>query len=194
MADLTTKQQAFVAHYLICWNASEAARRAGYTGQANVVGPRLLANVSIQAAIQERLTELHASADEVLTRITDQARASLEDFVDVAAPSTDLSGADDVQDAKAIASGWRLNLVKAQQLGKLHLLKKLKSGQWGPEIELHDAQAALTLLGKHHGLFIERNETTVDFLGDAATTLDRKLVPRDAASPAADSAGEPDDS
>ena len=28
---LTDKQRAFVSQYLICWNASEAARRAGYS-------------------------------------------------------------------------------------------------------------------------------------------------------------------
>ena len=32
MAKLTDKQKAFVNHYLICLNATEAAKRAGYKG------------------------------------------------------------------------------------------------------------------------------------------------------------------
>ena len=50
---LTPRQERFVAEYLADLNASAAYRRAGYTAKdANVAGPRLLAKVSIQQAIQ----------------------------------------------------------------------------------------------------------------------------------------------
>jgi phage terminase small subunit len=49
MAKLTDKQQLFVLHYVQCWNASEAARRAGYGAKANVIGAQNLAKLSIQA-------------------------------------------------------------------------------------------------------------------------------------------------
>lgn len=53
---LTPKQQAFVAEYLIDLNATQAAIRAGYSEKtANEQGSRLLANVSVQAAIQEAM-------------------------------------------------------------------------------------------------------------------------------------------
>jgi len=53
---LTRKQQVFVQEYLQCWNASEAARRAGYsTKTAGSIGQRLLKEVEIAAAIN-RLT------------------------------------------------------------------------------------------------------------------------------------------
>lgn len=152
---LTTKQLAFVEFYLTCWNETEAARRAGYANPNNNAH-RLMVNDGIKAAIQERLAELKMGADEVLARISDHARSSIADFVDVAAPSTQLEEAESVDEAHAIVSGWRLNLAKAKQSGKLHLIKKLKSSQWGPEIELHDPQTALTLIGKHHGLFVEK--------------------------------------
>lgn len=156
---LSPKQQAFIEHYLACWNASEAARRAGYSEKtAKEQAARLLTNVHIQAAIQARLIELKMSADEVLTRLTEHARASLADFIDVSEPGADPSGAEDMIEAKAIVGGWRLNLLKAEQRGKLHLIKKIKSGQWGPEIEIYDAQAALNLLGRHHKLFTDQIE------------------------------------
>lgn len=72
MSKLTNKRQAFVEHYLSCWNASEAARRAGYK-QRNE-GHRLLTNADIQAHIKERLTEITMGADEVLQRLANIAR------------------------------------------------------------------------------------------------------------------------
>lgn len=52
---LTDKQARFVEEYLIDLNATQAAIRAGYSEKtANEQGSRLLANVSIQVAIQEK--------------------------------------------------------------------------------------------------------------------------------------------
>ena len=34
---LTPKQRAFVEHYLESWNATKAARRAGYRGNSNTL-------------------------------------------------------------------------------------------------------------------------------------------------------------
>lgn len=50
---LTPKQERFVAEYLIDLNASAAARRAGYRGDANTVGPRLLADVGVRSHIEK---------------------------------------------------------------------------------------------------------------------------------------------
>jgi hypothetical protein len=191
---LTDKQQAFIEHYLRSWDGAKAARHVSpQAKRPDQIAYEYLRKPEIQAEIQTRLADLKMSADEVLLRLTDQARGSIADFIDVSASSGDLSGAADMQDAKAIVGGWQLNLQKAERAGKLHLIKKLKSGQWGPEIELHDPQAALTLLGRHHGLFVDRTETTIDILGDAAAALDRKLTAIAAAEPPPDAAGQPDD-
>ena len=79
---MTTKERAFVEYYLTHWNATEAARLAGYKNP-NKLGPRKLVEVGIQQAIQARLSELKMSADEVLTRLSDQARGSMADFLRV---------------------------------------------------------------------------------------------------------------
>ena len=156
---LTRKEQAFVEQYLTVWNGAEAARLAGYSERtAKEQASRLLTKVNITEAIEARLAELKMSADEVLVRLAEQARASLADFIDMTPPSADVSAAGDMDEAKAIAGGWRINLAKAERLGKLHLLKKLKSGQWGPELELHDSQVALLALAKQLGLLKERVE------------------------------------
>lgn len=139
---LSKKQQAFVEHYLREWNATRAALLAGYAERsARQQGSRLLSNDDIQAVIQARLDELKMSADEVLLRLADQARATMDDFIDPERKDVDL--------------------VRAAERGKLHLVKKFSRSTGKTEtvtIELHDAQAALVQIGRHHKLFTDRTE------------------------------------
>ena len=152
---LTTKRRVWLNEYLRCWNATEAARRAGYA-HPNTQGPRLLVDVRIQAAIQQRLNELKMGADEVLIRLSEMARADISEFI---APS----GAID----------W----TKVREQG--YLVKKVRhnSGK-NSEIELYDAQSALQLIGKHHKLFTESIEV-IDkaprFTADEMEQADREL-------------------
>ena len=109
---LTTKRIAFVELYLACWNATKAARRAGYK-QPHSQGPRLLENVEIQAFIKARLNEHAMGADEVLSRLADIARSETRDslkalelmgkhhrlFVDVQEVTATHTVSDDVLDA-----------------------------------------------------------------------------------------------
>jgi phage terminase small subunit len=147
---LSNKQRVFIEEYLLCWNSSEAVRRSGYTGKPNVVGPRLLANVSISAEIEKRLREKHLSADEVLSRLADMARSDISEFCDIDTPS---------------------DLKKETLKGKTHVVKKFKKfvtkGRDGTEyinieLELYDAQAALLNIGKHHGLFVDKIEVKLE--------------------------------
>jgi phage terminase small subunit len=50
----------------------------------------------------------------------------------------------------------RVDLVKAEKAGKLHLIKKLKQTERGLEVELYDAVNALEMIGKHYKLFTDR--------------------------------------
>jgi hypothetical protein len=45
--------------------------------------------------------------------------------------------------------------------GKGHLIKKQKKDMGKVEVELYDAQTALTLLGKHHKLFTDKTEIDI---------------------------------
>ena len=143
---MTPKQQLFVEEYLKCWNATEAARRAAYQGSdatLAVIGWENLRKPKIRRQIKRRLAERAMSADEVLARLADQARGSIEDFITF---------------QEGIKQPF-LDLEKANEKKLLHLVKKLKYNARGQlEIELHDAQAAQRLIGQHHGLFVEKHE------------------------------------
>lgn len=68
---LTPKQKAFADYYIECGNASEAARKAGYSPKtAEKIGSENLRKPEVSAYIDERMTQQDAarvaSADEVL--------------------------------------------------------------------------------------------------------------------------------
>jgi phage terminase small subunit len=133
---LTDKQQAFISAYLACgFNATEAARRAGYSDRtAHAIGWENLRKPEIATAIQQGLAERTMTADEVLARIAEQARSTMDDFLD---------------DEGAV------DLKRARERGKLHLVKARSTTKEGERIELYSAQSALELLAKHHKLLTD---------------------------------------
>lgn len=142
---LTAKQARFIDEYLQCWNASEAARRAGYSLKtAYAIGPENLSKPVIAAAIQERLQQSAMSADEALYRLGEHARASIADFIDPETGVVDLN----------------------RSPGKLHLIKRLTQTQtefgMSVRIELHDAQAALVHILNESRLNTDKATSRVD--------------------------------
>ena len=143
---LSKKQKLFVEHYLQCWNATQAAKDAGYAEKsASVTGYNNIRKPSIAAEIKKRIDEVVMSADEALSLLSDQARASL----------TDIGNVD--EDGR-----FTFDFAKAKKNGKLHLIKSMTPAAYGTKIELHNAQRALELIGKAYGLFIDKQEVKVD--------------------------------
>lgn len=155
-SNLTPKEALFVNAYLgdARFNATEAMRLAGYKGSDNVLGVtayRLLRKPKIVNLVIERLNEAAMSANEVLARLSKQARGSLADV---------------------LTEDGEFDLAAARKSGFHDLLKKLKvkktvrRERGGTdeiedvtyEYEIHDAQAALVHLGKFHKLFADRVE------------------------------------
>lgn len=84
---LTPKQARFVQEYLIDLNATQAAVRAGYSERtACEQGSRLLANVKVQAALQEAMQARQARTEVTqdyvigkLVEIADKAASDCQD-------------------------------------------------------------------------------------------------------------------
>ena len=81
---LTEKQRRFVDYYVETGNASEAARRAGYSKKtAGWIGQENLQKPTIKAAIDARLRELEdkriAKADEVMQFLTSTLRGEVKE-------------------------------------------------------------------------------------------------------------------
>jgi phage terminase small subunit len=76
--ELTLKQQRFVAEYCIDLNATAAYSRAGYAARGNsaeAAASRLLSNVKVQHAIQERERELLSKCEATSENLLREASA-----------------------------------------------------------------------------------------------------------------------
>jgi hypothetical protein len=155
MTKLTDKQEAFICHYLVCLNATEAAFRAGYSGSRATlaaVGYENLRKPHIRAEIDRRMAALSMSANEVVFRLTEQATADFSEYM--------VQGAIKDDDGEHL-SVITLDLEAVKKAGLGRLIKKITNSKYGPVIEFYDAQAALMALGRRHGLFTDR--VTVDW-------------------------------
>ena len=81
---MTERQKAFIDAYIETLNASESARRAGYSAaSANVIASRLLANVKVKEEIEKRLKELEnariATLQETLEIMTQVLRGEMKE-------------------------------------------------------------------------------------------------------------------
>ena len=82
--NLTPKQKAFADCYIECGNATEAARKAGYSEKASrFIGSENLTKPNISAYIAERMQAQNearvASADEVLQFFSSVMRGEVKD-------------------------------------------------------------------------------------------------------------------
>lgn len=156
MADerkLTAKQKAFVREYLLCLNASEAARKAGYGDRnSDKIGHQLLGNTRVSQAIQEYqkkaevkfeisqekiIQELAAIAFGNLGQVANWDEESME-----AIPKNEISeaGLKYIDGIEKITIGENCEKVVVKTLGS----QKVK---------------ALHLLGKHVGLWkVEKDD------------------------------------
>lgn len=167
---LTPKQKAFVQEYLVDLNATAAAKRAGYSPKtANPQGARLLANVSVQKAIQEAMKYRKARTEVTQDRVvTELAKIAFSDASDVAEVVTrvvpDATGHTEQQQIVHIKDTKRLTPDQRAALAGI------KEGKYGIEVTRYDKLKALELLGKHLGMFdgqqLQQDDSEVQIIDD----------------------------
>ena len=92
-----------------CWNATEAAKKAGYSERtAGAIGAENLKKPKIADEIARRVSDEVMNAEEVLINLSEIAHASVEDFMDI----------DDMGKMK-------FNFKRCQEHGKLNLIKSI---------------------------------------------------------------------
>lgn len=157
---LTPRQQCFVDEYLVDLNASQAAVRAGYKGDPNTVGPRLLADVGIQAAIQDALharqQRTEVTADKVVRELAAMA------FYDPAViGDAKINGPEDIkklpEQVRRAIIGWAWD----------------KHGNF--TLKLSPKTPSLDLLARHLGMLT----TKVELTGKEGGPVQHQRVPAD---------------
>ena len=163
MKKLTPKQQRFVEEYLIDLNATQAAKRAGYSARtSNEQGARLLAHVSVAAAIAaaqaKRSARTEITQDAVLRELALLAFADMGDYIRIEEDGSAIfdwsalpeGGTKVISEITQDVSQERLGL---DQDGKPQFTNVRKT-----KFKLYDKRAALVDIGKHFGMFKERVE------------------------------------
>ena len=143
MATFTDKQQEFINAYLgvANFNATEAARIAGYKGNGNTlaaVGSENLRKPNIAAEVKVRLQASAMDTDELLMHLGRQARSKM-----------------------IIAKYLTSNGVNVETMikdGHGNLIKSMKPGKYGLMIEFVDDLKSQELIGRHLALFVDKSE------------------------------------
>jgi phage terminase small subunit len=140
VARLTEKQALFVAEYLVDLNATEAAKRAGYSDKtAYSIGFENLRKPEIQEAIRvamdERSKRTEITQDRVLQELAAIGFSRTTDFAQIRGGAVRLTETDELTDEQKRA------------------VAGIKEGKYGIELKLHDKIHALQLIGQHLGMF-----------------------------------------
>lgn len=181
--DLNEGQKAFADHWLATHNGTESARKAGYSGdseQLAIVGSRLLRSSKVKAYINQNLKLSMMSADEVLKRLSKQGRADIADVLTA-------DGEFDFRKAKKRGNTDLIRKLKVKKTRRIDPSTNEVVEETTHELELHNSQSALELMGKHHRLFadvsvsehtevkVERHELTVVLQSALANALDEAI-------------------
>ena len=150
---MTRKQELFVEEYLIDLNATQAAIRAGYSVKtANEQGTRLLANVSVQQAISEKMAERSrrtgVNQDRVVMELAKLAFVNATDVID--------------SDDATIKAGATADDTAAIQSVKVKVIPTKEGEGVEREIRLNDKLKALELLGKHLGMWNDKLDVNLN--------------------------------
>jgi len=139
MRALTPKQQRFVEEYLVDLNATQAARRAGFSPQsAGKIAHQLLGKTGIQRAIAVAKASLAARVgirqEEVIAALAAIAFADIRDYIDCS------------------REPWRLRPIENLTFTQRQALAFIRQRKNGFTVRLRDKVRALTLLAKHLGM------------------------------------------
>lgn len=117
---LTPKQQAFADYYIECGNATEAAKKAGYSEDtARQIGTENLSKPSISEYIAERMEQQNrkrvADANEVIEFYTAVMRGEVKDQFGLDASLSDRLKAGDSLMKRYMAGGYKYGEAKREE-------------------------------------------------------------------------------
>lgn len=161
---LPPMQDRFVDEWLIDFNGTQAAIRAGYSERsARSIAGRLLTKDNIQAEISRRQKDLQrrteVTQDRVVKELARIAFANIADYLHVETQTRTKDDGTEVTYQTVMFN--ETQELSADQRAALAVVKQSVNGF---ELKLHDKIKALELLGRHIGMFNDKIEVkaTVD--------------------------------
>ena len=155
---LPPMQDRFVDEWLIDFNGTQAAIRAGYSERsARSIAGRLLTKDNIQREISRRQKDLQrrteVSQERVVKELARVAFADATDYVQVETRTVEKNDGTEL-------SYQTVTLTETAELSadQRAAIAGIKQGANGVEVKLHDKIKALELLGRHIGMFNDKIE------------------------------------
>lgn len=149
---LSTKQQRFVDEYCVDFNGTQAAIRAGYSvNTANAQAARLLANVNIKKALEERKIEIAEESKLKASDVIDELRR--------------IAFSDITQVMSFTASKAKVKSSRKLSEDAKKIVASVSQTRAGLTVKLHDKVKALELLGRYLNIFTDRVEVEGRGLG-----------------------------
>lgn len=168
---LTPRQQRFVAEYLKDLNATKAAARAGFSKRtANQQGSRLLANVGVSEAIRKGLERRREKATVTADRVVEELAVIA--FSDLGEAARWGPTGVKLLDSKTLEERVRRAIESVGETGSGKARRMT--------IKQHSKTKALELLGRHLGMFVDRQEHT---FGEGGLTVEIVAAPGAPAKP-----------
>ena len=166
---LTDKQAAFAREYVIDFNASAAALRAGYSQRtAGRIAAELMQDARVQAEIQ-RLTAAKAArasmeADEVVEQLVNIVRSDISDVM--------TWGMSEVEDDEGLPNGVAILRPNVTVFNSADLPRSITGAiaevsmtdKGTFKVKMHDKGAAIDKLMRHLGMFEKDNKQVADGL------------------------------
>lgn len=154
---LPPMQDRFVDEWLIDFNGTQAAIRAGYSERsARSIAGRLLTKDNIQAEISRRQKDLQRRTEISQDRVVKElARIAFADTADYVQVETRIINRGEVKVPIELVVHKETAELSADQRAAI---ASIKQGAHGVEVKLHDKIKALELLGRHIGMFNDKLE------------------------------------
>ena len=153
---LTPKQIRFVDEYLVDFNATQAAIRAGYSkktaafiGAENLKKPKIAEEIARRQKDLQRRTEV--TQDRVVMELARIAFANIADYIHVETQTRTKDDGTEVTYQTVMFN--ETQELSADQRAALAVVKQSVNGF---ELKLHDKIKALELLGRHIGMFNDK--------------------------------------
>ncbi len=171
---LTDKQRLFCIYYPKCFNATKAAKKAGYSEDtAYSIGWELLKKPEIKAEIQRlkqnKLNRAMLDPDDIFQRYLDIAFACITDYVSFGQKTLimrDKKTGEPLLDNEGNKIEYQYSYVDFKESNQVDgsLISEVKQGKDGISIKLHDAMKALDWLSKHMDMATEEQRLRLEKL------------------------------
>lgn len=149
---LSAKQQRFVDEYCVDFNGKQAAIRAGYSVKtANEQAARLLTNVNVKRALEEKRAE-----------IAEESKLKASDVID---ELRKIAFSDITQVMSFSASKAKIKSSRKLSEDAKKIVASVSQTRAGLTVKLHDKVKALELLGRYLNIFTDRVEVEGRGLG-----------------------------